>query len=263
VSKDAIMFNKINLLRESLKLVQKSAPGWAMANILLSLLKSVLPLLLVLLIKMLIDEVTKAAEAGEISSRIITLTALAVLVYFTDEIAADSGNRVKKNQSVRLESYMYGLLHSKAVKLDLINFERPEYFDLLSRASKEAPWRPNSILNNVISLFRGTASLLLMTGLIFTLNWWLALILLAVNLPGILLRLHYADQLYNFQKKQTPEARKTAYFNWLLTGDRPSRELRLFGLGDYFRMLFRESFLRLKEEELNIIRKRSYVEMIS
>ena len=79
---------------------------------------------------------------------------------------------------------MYQLLHSKVVKLDLINFEQPEYFDCLSRASREAPWRPNSILNNLIAMFRGLLSLLLMAGLLTTLNWALALLLLAVNIPG-------------------------------------------------------------------------------
>jgi ATP-binding cassette subfamily B protein len=102
-----------------------------------------------------------------------------------------------------------------------------------------------------------------MTGLIFTLHWSAAVILLAVNIPGIWLRLHYAELLYNFQKKQTPEARKSSYFNWLLTGDRPSRELRLFGLGEYFTGLFRKSFLKQKEEELRIIRKRTFIEMTS
>jgi ATP-binding cassette subfamily B protein len=158
---------------------------------------------------------------------------------------------------------MYGLLHSKAIKLDLINFERPEYFDCLSRASGEAPWRPNSILNNLVAMLKGLLSLLLMAGLITTLHWTLAVLLLVANIPGIWLRLHYADILYNFQRQQTPEARKSAYFNWLLTGDRPSRELRLFGLGNYFIDLFRKSFLKQKEEEINIIRKRTLIELIS
>ena len=138
----------------------------------------------------------------------------------------------------------------KAVKLDLINFERPEYFDCLSRASREAPWRPNSILNNLVSMFRGFLSLILMAGLILTLHWTLAVLLLVANIPGIWLRLHYADILYNFQRQQTPEARKSAYFNWLLTGDRPSREIRLFGLGNYF-------IISLKNHSLNKKRKRS------
>lgn len=257
------MKQKFSLLIKSLKLVRSSAPGWATANVFLSLLRSILPLLLLWLIKLLIDKITGASGSGQFTSEIIVLIILTASVYLLDEISADLSNMVRKNQSVRLESYMYDLLHRKSVQLDLINFERPEYFDILSRASVEAPWRPNSILNNVISLIRGLTSLLLMTGLIFTLNWILALVLLVVNIPGVILRLRYSDELYSFRRKQTPEARKSAYFNWLLTGDRPSRELRLFGLGEYFRELFRKSFRKQKEEELEIIRKRSFIEMIS
>jgi len=259
------MKQKLILFGQSLKLVWESAPGWAVANIFLSFIRSFLPLGLVVLLKMLIDAITTAVSAGPAPAdeKILWLIFAVAVVYFIDEISSDLSNWVRMNQSLKLEVYMYGLLHKKSISLDLINFERPEYFDILTRAAREAPWRPNSILNNLISLLKGLVSLLLMTGLIFTLHWSAAVILLAVNIPGIWLRFHYAGLLYNFQKKQTPEARRSAYFNWLLTGDRPSRELRLFGLGEYFTGLFRTSFLKLKEEEILIIRKRTFIEMTS
>ena len=259
------MKDKVKLFRESLKLVWESAPGWAFANTLLSVIRSILPLLLVWLLKGVIDAVTVASSAspGTPFVNVLRPVIALVIIWFLDEALSDFSNYVRKKQSLKLEVYMYGLLHSKAIRLDLINFERPEYFDCLSRASREAPWRPNSILNNLVSIFRALLSLLLMAGLILTLNWTLALLLLVANIPGIWLRLHYADILYNFQRQQTPEARKSAYFNWLLTGDRPSREIRLFGLGNYFRDLFRKSFLKQKEEEINIIRKRTVIELIS
>jgi ATP-binding cassette subfamily B protein len=259
------MEKKIRLFRESVRLVWESAPGWALANIVMSVLRSILPLVIIWLLKVVIDDITLAAKQGAgatIANVLWPIVALAI-IWFLDEASSDFSNYVRKKQSLKLEIYMYGLLHSKSVKLDLINFERPEYFDCLARASREAPWRPNSILNNIISMLRGLLSLLLMAGLIITLHWSLAVVLLAANIPGIWLRLHYANVLYNFQREQTPEARKSAYFNWLLTGDRPSRELRLFGLGNYFKELFRTSFLKQKEEELNIIRKRTQIEFVS
>ncbi|HBZ19677.1 MAG TPA: ABC transporter ATP-binding protein, partial [Bacteroidales bacterium] len=256
------MKGKLRLFRKALGLVWDSAPGWATVNIMISVLQSFLPLVLVWLIKLLIDEITNAASAGS-ASNIIPMIIAVVVVYFLDEVSSDSGNFVRTKQSVKLEGYMYGLLHSKAVRLDLINFEHPGYYDCLSRATSEAPWRPNNILNNIVSMFRGLLSLILMAGLLVTLHWGVALLLLIVNIPGIWLRLHYADILYHFQREQTPEARKTAYFNWLLTGDRPSREIRLFGLGEYFISLFKKSFNKQKEEELNILRKRTLIELVS
>ena len=259
------MKKKINLFRESLRLVWNSSPGWTFTNIVMSVLRSIFPLILIWLLKEVVDVITKATtSAHPISDINVVWPVLAVvIVWFLDEASSDFSNYVRKKQALKLEIYMYGLLHSKSIKLDLINFERPEYFDCLSRATREATWRPNSILNNMVSLLRGLLSLLLIAGLILTLNWTLAVLLLVANIPGIWLRLYYADILYNFQRQQTPEARKSAYFNWLLTGDRPSRELRLFGLGNYFISLFKQSFLKQKEEEINIIRRRTVIELIS
>jgi ATP-binding cassette, subfamily B, bacterial len=259
------MREKLKLFRESLKLVWNSSAGWTSMNILMSVLRSIFPLALIWLLKVVIDVITKASDSASPTHEINLLWPLIALsaVWFLDEVSSDFSNYVRKKQALKLEVHMYSLLHSKAIKLDLINFERPEYFDCLSRASREAPWRPNSILNNMVSLLRGILSLMLMAGLIFTLHWTLAVLLLVANIPGIWLRLYYADILYNFQRQQTPEARKSAYFNWLLTGDRPSRELRLFGLGNYFKDLFRKSFLKQKEEEINIIRRRTLIEFIS
>jgi ATP-binding cassette, subfamily B, bacterial len=259
------MREKIKLFRKSITLVWKSTPGWTLTNIVMSVLRSIFPLLLIWLLKIVVDDITRAVSAGspfDMQDVLWPVIAVAV-IWFLDEASSDFSNFVRKKQAMKLEVYMYELLHSKSVKLDLINFERPEYFDCLARASREAPWRPNSILNNLVSLLRGLLSMLLMTGLILTLHWTLAVLLLVANIPGIWLRLYYADILYNFQRQQTPEARKSAYFNWLLTGDRPSRELRLFGLGSYFIGLFKISFLKQKEEEINIIRRRTLIEIIS
>lgn len=260
------MKQKIHLFRESLKLVWQSAPGWASANAILSVIRSILPLLLLWLLRNVIDRITgTASDSGltpTLSDVILPIIAL-VLVWFSDEALSDLSIFIRKKQSFRFEAYMYDLLHSKASSLDLINFEHPDYFDCLSRATREATWRPNNILNNLISISGSLLSLLLIAGLIITLNWIPALLLVVANIPGIWLRLHYAEVLYNVHRDQTPEARKSAYFNWLLTGDRPAREIRLFGLGNYFRSLFRESFMKQKEEELEIIRKRTMIGFVS
>jgi ATP-binding cassette subfamily B protein len=259
------MKKKAELFIESLRLVWKSTPYWTSVNVMISLARSFLPLALLYFIKSLIDNITRTSgmpgidPAGSVTGMIIAV----VVIFFLDEISADAGIYVRKKQSLKLEAYMYSLLHKKSVGIDLINFERPEYFDCLSRASSEAPWRPNSILNNLVAMFRGSVSLVLMAVVLSTLQWTLALLLIVVNIPGIWLRLHYADILYNFRRNQTPEARKAAYFNWLLTGDRPARELRLFGLGNYFTSLFRKSFLKQKEEELTILKKRTTIEVVS
>lgn len=260
------MKKKAGLIRDSLRLVWQSAPGWAAANTAVSVLRSVSPLLILWLLKNVIDAITAAASQGTgedgFSHVLLPVIALAV-AWFLDEVLSDAGGYIRSRQATRFEDHMYGLLHAKSMSLDLINFEKPEYYDCLARASSEATWRPNNILSNIISFGRSLLSLILIAGLILTLDWVLVAALLAANVPGIWLRLHFAGVLYNFHREQTPEERKAAYFNWLLTGSRPAREIRLFGIGDYFRGLFRKSFLKQKEEELSIVKRRTVIELFS
>jgi len=259
------MKSRLELFGKSLQLVRRSAPGWAAANIIISLVSSFLPLALLWYIRKLIDAVTVAAgDVNAANTGMVLLMILAIaIIYFLDEAAQSIGNLVRKKQAYFLESYMYGLIHDKSVSLDLQHFEDPDYYDRLSRASREAPYRPGSIVNNIVSISRSGISLVLMAGLLATLNWWLVVLLIVANLPGIWLRIYYADVLYSFRRELTPVARKAAYFNWLLTGDRPSRELRLFGLGTYFSGLFSKNFDLQKKEEISIIRKRSLIELVS
>ena len=170
------MREKIRLFRESLKLVWQSAPGWATANTILSVIRSVLPLLLLWLLKNVIDAITSASSGtgGSPFSIIVWPVASLILIWFLDEALSDISNYVRKKQSLKFEAHMYSLLHSKASRLDLINFENPGYFDSLSRATREAPWRPNNILNNLVSILRASLSLLIMAGLILSLHWSLA-----------------------------------------------------------------------------------------
>ncbi len=259
------MKEKFRLLGASVKLVFESSRGWTVLNSVMSLLRSVLPLALVWLLKLLVDAVAAAPGSAGVddANRLVLLIAAVALVYFADEALADTAALIRRKHSFMLEKHMYSLLHEKAARLDLINFNRPEYHDCLTRASAEAPWRPGSILNNLVSLTRAGISVLLMAGLLSTLDWRLAVLLVAANVPGVWFRFHYSELLYGFHRKQTPEARKSAYYNWILTGDRPSRELRLFGLGRYFRDLFSKSFAKQKEEELQILRRRNRAEIVS
>jgi len=122
-----IMKNKIRYFKESIKLVWRSAPGWTATNIPNSALRSILPLILIWLIKELIDGITAAASEGSgIQNNILWNIIAIVTVWFTDEVVSDLSNLVRKKQAMKLEAYMYNLLHSKAIKLDLINFEHPE-----------------------------------------------------------------------------------------------------------------------------------------
>ena len=95
------MRRKIKLFRESLRLVWASSPGWATANILVSVIRSILPLALIWLLKILIDDITREAASGSgINPENVIWKIIAVAaVYFLDEASSDLSNYIRKKQS--------------------------------------------------------------------------------------------------------------------------------------------------------------------
>ncbi len=247
---------------------------WATAGTILTVLRSFLPLALIWMVKVLADLITgyvtgdgsgSAAFGGEIpvAGQILWPVLAIVIIFFADEVAGELLVYVRSRHAAVFESDVHDMLHRKSMELDLMHFENPEYYDLLARASREAPYRPNSIIANLVMLFRGSVALVLMTAVLAGLHPLLILLVVLVNIPGVWLKLRFAGIIYRSRREQTPEARKSSYFSWLLTGDRPSREIRLFGLGNHFRSLFTRSFSGRKREENEILRKRASLEILS
>ncbi len=272
---------RLTYLRSSIKMVWASSPFWATAGVLLSLLRSFLPLALVWLVKILGDIIAiyisggdaslsagVAGSAGASGSVGIAVDILwpvlaLVAVFFADEVAGELSVYVRSRHAFYFETDVHDMLHRKSMELDLMHFENPDYYDYLARASREAPYRPNTIIANLVSLLRGSVALILMTALLARLHPLLILLVLVINFPGVWLKIKYAGIIYRTRRDQTPEARKSQYYSWLLTGDRPSREVRLFGLGGYFRDLFNKSYRSRKGEENAILRKRAILEIVS
>ena len=240
-------------------------PPWAAAGIIITLLRSFLPLALVFLVKVLTDIITNYIASGTMAggTELLWPVLAVVAVFFADEVAGELQTYVRSRHAFHFESDVHDLLHRKSIELDLAHYEDPEYYDILARASREAPYRPTSILTNIISLSRGTISLIIMTAVLAMLHPLLILLVVLVNIPGGWLKLKFANIIYKSRREQTPEARKAAYYSWLLTGDKPAREIRLFGLGNYFRQLFNKSFRDRKREEYEILRKRAILEILS
>jgi ATP-binding cassette subfamily B protein len=168
---------------------------------------------------------------------------------------------VKEAQALEVTDYIYNILHAKSVEVDLEYYENPQYYDTFHRAQQEGPYRPTSIVNNLVQLGQSGISLVAMAGLLFSFHWGVAVVLFAAAVPGIIVRVKYSGKMFYWQRERTQTERSAGYFNWILTGNTHAKEIRLFDLGDLF--IRRSSDLRtkLRQEKLEISRKRSVADL--
>jgi ATP-binding cassette subfamily B protein len=216
--------------------------------------------------KLIVDAVTfsiNAPDKAQAFKQIVLLIVIAGGVALLNALSQLLSNLINEAMSLTVTDHVFDILHAKSVEVDLEYYENPQYFDTLHRAQQEGPYRPTSIVNDLVRLVRNSVTLLAMTGLLVSLHWGIALILFAAVLPGVLVRIKYANRMYQWHQERTKTERQALYINWVLTGDIHAKEVRLFGLGDLLIDRFSKLHSKLRHEKLAIGKKRSIADFLA
>ncbi len=253
-------------LRLALKLVWQSSPVWTNTRLALLIAQSTLPLLSLYLMKVIIDAVTTgiaAPDKGTTFKQIALLIGLTGIVALANNLCSSIAELVNTAQTQLVTDYMYGIVHAKAIEVDLEFYENSQYQDTLQRAQREAYFRPSRILNNLLQVGQNGISLIGIAGLLFWFDWTLAAVLFIATVPGVFVRLKYAGEMYRWQRKRTSTERKSQYLHWMLTHSLYAKEIRLFNLGILFSRRFRQLRQQLYRESLQIATKRSLQSLVT
>jgi ATP-binding cassette subfamily B protein len=253
-------------LGRALRLVWSAAPGLMMASVTLTVLQGVLPLATVWLMKLIVDGVTagvvgpdRSAAFREVAIFIVLAGAVGLVGVIMRSLAAVSDQALGQT----VTDHVSDLIHAQSVAVDIEYYENPRYHDALHRAQQEAPHRPTALVQDLTSTGQALVSLVAMAGLLLTLHWVVGLIVLAAAVPGAYVRFRYSGRLYSWQKRRTEAERQSYYAHWLLTASTHAKEIRLFGLGDRFRMWYRELRRALRGELIGLTLRRSLADLVA
>lgn len=251
-------------LERAVRFVWQAGPGWAVASVVLVMLQGLLPLLALYLVKLIVDAVVGALAMPEATAAFPQVAMLLALAGGTALLTSAVGilaASVNEAQAIAVTDYMYDVLHRKSMSVDLAYYENPSYFDTLHRAQQEGPYRPTRIVNGLLRLTQNSVSLLAMVGLLMAFHWAAALLLFCGALPGVLVKIRFADKMYAWQRRRTQLERKSYYFHSVLTDDTHAKELRLFNLGRLFQTRFSDIRRTLRREKTAILKKRSAADL--
>ncbi len=255
---------KLQLL-PALKFVWASSASWTILRFVLVLFQGILPLVLLYLLKLVIDQIAAAlaiATPGDpfpteaFQTVLLFLFAFGGISLLSNAVSVIS-EIVNTAQTQKVTDFMQNILLEKSMAADLEYYENPEYYDTLQRAQQEAPYRPSQLLNHLVQLSQSSILLLGVIGLLVSLHWALALILFIGAVPAFLVRIKFSKVLYRWRRRRTALEREAVYLSLMLTTDVYAKEVRLFALGTWLRQRYRKLRLFIYKETLNIITKRS------
>ena len=247
------------MIIRAVSLVWKGSRGLTIANLFLTILQGLLPLIPLYLMKKLIDSIESVINGTNTSSFYPIGIIIAVMggVALLSALVKSIAGIVEQTQARVVTDYMQDILHKKSIEVDLTYYEDSKFYDTMHRAQGEAPYRPTSIVNGLIRTVQSSISLLAMVGLLLSFHWIVAVVLLAAALPGVFVKLKFSRVNWNWQRKRTETERKAWYKHWLLTSVSHAKELRLFGLGEFFREKYLSLRILIRKEALGIARRRA------
>jgi ATP-binding cassette, subfamily B, bacterial len=220
-----------------LRLVWRTQPVYMTGIVLLRLARSVVPLGILWVGKLIVDGVIAAAAVARAGGtpdwrHLAGLLALEFGIAFAGE-ALSRG-------SALLESLLGDLFANRtsvelmrhAATLDLEQFEDAEIYDRLERARRQTVGRIGLFTMLLGTVQDGITLTTLAVALAVYVPWLLALLVVAV-LPSLLGETHFASLGYSLLYSWTPERRQLDYLRLIGASDVSAKELRLFGLSDF------------------------------
>ena len=217
-----------------------SCNNWLAAlNILLRVIRASLPLAMLYVGKLIIDEIVRisviaSGPAVDPDMSIVTIYVLIELglAVFSDLLGRgiallDSllGDLVSHEISLRL-------MHQSA-RLDLECFEDSDFYDKLERARRQASSRI-LLMSQVLTQLQDSITVFFLAAALITFNAWLLLLLAITLIPAFLGETHFNSQSYSLMYGWTQERRELDYLRFAGASDETAKEVKIFGLSDFF-----------------------------
>jgi ATP-binding cassette subfamily B protein len=221
-----------------LKLVWQTAPRYAVGVILLRLMGGAIPIGMLWIGKLIVDGVVAAVE-GRAAGTPADWHYLALLL--AGEFGLALLATVASRTSSLLESLLGDLFANEtsvrlmrhAAQLDLEQLEDADIYDRLERARRQTVGRL-ALVTLLLGTVQDLVTLASITAAVAIYVPWLLLLLLVAVLPSFLGETHYASLGYSLVFSWTPQRRQLDYLRYIGASDISAKELKLFGLSEFF-----------------------------
>ena len=229
-------FEALQYIPPFLKMIWAASPSMALSNLLLRLARAGLPLALLYVGKLIIDEVVRLVNLGGVEnadlSTIWTLIAIELGLAVLSDILGRAvtlldallGDKFTNDISVKLIQH--------AATLDLIHFEDAEFYDKLERARQQTNSR-HALMSMVFKQLQDVVTITFLAAGLIVMAPWLIVLLAIALVPAFLGEAHFNSRSYSLIRNWTEERRELDYLRYVGASDVTAKEVKIFGLSHF------------------------------
>lgn len=254
-----------------ISLVWGTAPSILIVMILLCVFDGVLPVLGAYITRDLLNEISLliGAELGSLTDEIFN-TLRPVLFLFilqfiylflrralervNDMVTAIAGELVVNHIKLKIMN--------KAKEVDVSSFDRPEFYEKLENANREAGMRPIGILTATFRVISAVISAISFIVVLATLSPLAPVIVILCALPGAIVTYVYKNKNYIYMRRHSKERREMSYYSQLMVSKDYAKEIKILGLGDTFTDKYQNVFERYFKGQKKLMVRESVTRML-
>ncbi len=133
---------------------------------------------------------------------------------------------------------------NKAKTVDMASFDRPEFYEKLENANREAGMRPIGILTATFNVISAIISIVSFVVVLATLSPWAPVAIMLAAVPGALINYIYRNKNFRYIRARSKERREMNYFSGMMTSKDAAKEVKILGLSDNFIGKYNNAFSR-------------------
>jgi len=220
------------------RMIWDTSPSMTIGNAALRIIKAAIPVVMLWIGKLIIDEIILQIEATDPSYRLIWIYlamefGLAIFSDITNRgitfLDGQLGDLFSNQTSVKLIQH--------AATLDLNQFEDSKFYDKLERARRQTTSR-SVLMSQVLTQAQDIITIGFFAVGIIAFKPILIVILIIAIIPSFLGETRFSEASYSLTRNWTPQRRELDYLRFIGASDETAKEVKIFGLQDFISKRF-------------------------
>lgn len=250
-------FSSLKFVPRFFKEILKVNPLLFYTNLVCRIINAVLPVLMLWVGKMIIDEVVLqiAAEEKDMDQLWLLIALEFALAVLSDLLSrgislSDGllGDQYSIDTSVRIIK--------KTSEVDLDQLEDSEFYDKLERARQQTTGRVG-LMSNILTQGEDLIVIGSLLAGVVAFEPWLILLLIISIIPTVLNEIKFSGTSYSLARSWTQERRELDYLRYAGASDVTAKEVKLFGLSEYLAGRFKGLSDKYYAQSKNLAKQRA------
>lgn len=133
---------------------------------------------------------------------------------------------------------------TKAKEVDMASFDLPEFYKKLENANREAGHRPINVISATFNIISTLITMITFITILWAISPFAPLLIIIISIPSAIINFIYRSKNVKYMRRRSKDRRQMAYYSGLLVDKDLAKEVRMFGLSEFFINCYQETFER-------------------